>query len=415
MSAVDHDRLGLVRGSLLNDYRVLDVLGTGGFGVTYLVEELPHGRCAAIKEYLPSEFAVRSGSKVLPRSSAVGEDFEWGLMRFVDEAKTLAHFEHAHVVRVEDWFRANNTAYIVMEYEDGKPLSVLLERHRVLTEGQLKRLLFPLLDGLREVHRQHFLHRDIKPANIYVRRSDGSPVLLDFGAARQALGRRSRQMTAFVTPGYSPLEQHQTGSEGQGRWSDIYALAAVCYRAITGEVPAVATHRSRQSERGADPVARLVDEAWKYPAYSTAMLHAVDCGLRLAEAERPQSVDEWLRMIEQPAESNGRTKEVHSQALERPSRAPSVGSQRRLLIGRGRDAHVTLEDASVSRRHAELVVPQACASGYVVKDCGSSNGTFVWRGGRWERVREEVVEAREPLRFGNYETSAATLAAMAME
>ena len=407
-----------MRGSLLNDYRVLEVLGTGGFGITYLVEELPHGRRAAIKEYLPSEFAVRSGNRVLPRSSAVGEDFEWGLTRFVDEAKTLAHFEHAHVVRVEDWFEANNTAYIVMEYEDGKPLSVLLERHGVLTEGQLKRLLFPLLDGLREVHRQHFLHRDIKPANIYVRRSDSSPVLLDFGAARQAIGQRSGQMTGFVTPGYSPPEQYQTSSEGQGRWSDIYALAAVCYRAITGEAPAVAMHRVRQSKRGADPVARLVDEAWRYPAYSTAMLRAVDWGLRLTETERPQSVDEWLRMIEQPAESNGRTKEVHSQALERPSRARTVGPHRRLLIGRGRDAHVTLEDASVSRRHAELVVPQALmdrTSGYVVKDCGSSNGTFVWRGGRWERVREEVVEAREPLRFGNYETSAATLVAMAME
>ena len=406
------DRLALARGTLLGDYRVLDVLGTGSFGVTYLVEELPHRRLAAVKEYLPGEIAVRSGSNVIPRSSATRDDFEWGLVRFVDEAKTLAHFRHAHVVRVDDWFEANNTGYIVMEYEDGKPLSVLLERLGVLKEEQLKRLLLPLLDGLREVHRQHFLHRDIKPSNIYVRRSDSSPVLLDFGTARQAIGHRSRQMTVFVTHGYSPREQYELSSEGQGRWSDIYALAAVCYRAITGEVPTASIGRSRHMEHGPDPVVHLADEAWKYPTYSTVMLSAVDWGLRLAERERPQSVDEWLSMIEGRPESNG--------PAEFNSHAPSIVPPCRLLIGRGRDVDVTLAHASVSRVHVELVLSQAPTSGsgalgYVVKDCGSSNGTFVWRARRWERVREEVVGAHEPLRLGDYETSAETLAAMAME
>ena len=135
-----------------------------------------------------------------------------GLSRFLDEARTLARFEHPNVVRVRDCFEANNTAYIVMDYEDGEPLDALLRRHGTLTEAQLKRVLLPVADGLRQVHAAGFLHRDIKPSNIFVRRSDESPVLLDFGSARQALGRISRSVTAIASAGYSPPEQYE--SEG---------------------------------------------------------------------------------------------------------------------------------------------------------------------------------------------------------
>ena len=226
----------LPAGTRLQNYRVVGVLGVGGFGVTYLAEHVTLGQKAAIKEYLPNEFAVREGATVHAKSEGDREDFEWGLRRFLDEAKTLARFEHRNVVRVRDYFEANRTAYIVMDYEEGEPLDKLLERHGHLTEAQLKRVLLPIVEGLKEVHAAGFLHRDIKPSNVYVRRSDESPVLLDFGAARQALGRKSKSLTAVASAGYSPPEQYE--SEGaQGPWTDIYSLSALCYRAITGDSP----------------------------------------------------------------------------------------------------------------------------------------------------------------------------------
>ena len=183
-------------GYRLQNYRIEGVLGVGGFGVTYLAVRATLGHQVAIKEYLPNEFAVRDGTTVHPKSTSDRSDFEWGLTRFLEEAKTLARFEHRNLVRVRDYFEGNHTAYIVMDYEDGEPLDRLLERHGTLTEAQLKRVLLPIVDGLREVHAAGFLHRDIKPSNVYVRRSDESLVLLDFGAARQALGRRDCYETA---------------------------------------------------------------------------------------------------------------------------------------------------------------------------------------------------------------------------
>ena len=167
------------------NYRIERVLGVGGVGVTYVASHATLGHRVAIKEYLPSEFAVRDGTTVHAKSASDGEDLEWSLARFLDEAKTLARFEHRNVVRVRDYFEANHTAYIVMDYEDGEPLDRLLDRHGTLTEAQLKRVLLPVVDGLREVHGAGFLHRDIKPSDVFVRREDESPVLLDFGAARQ--------------------------------------------------------------------------------------------------------------------------------------------------------------------------------------------------------------------------------------
>ena len=312
----------LPAGYRLQNFRVLRVLGVGGFGVTYLAEHITLGQQAAIKEYLPNEFAVREGATVHPKSEADRADFEWGLQRFLDEAKTLARFEHRNVVRVRDYFEANRTAYIVMDYEEGEPLDRLLERHGRLTEAQLKRVLLPIVDGLREVHGAGFLHRDIKPSNVFVRRADETPVLLDFGAARQALGRKSKSLTAVASAGYSPPEQYE--SEGaQGPWTDIYALSALCYRAITGNAPLEAPRRqSRLARRQPDPLPAL---AVSGPSgYSKSFLEAVDWGLRVIETERPQSLDEWVSAL-----SDG--------FVGRPvSAAPSTGQGIRAKPGAGR-------------------------------------------------------------------------------
>ena len=287
----------LPSGFRLQSYHVVDVLGVGGFGVTYLGEHSTLGHRVAIKEYLPNEFAIRDGATVHPKSQSDREDFEWGLTRFLDEAKTLARFEHRNLVRVRDYFEANHTAYIVMDYEDGESLDRLLDRHGTLSEAQLRRVLLPIIDGLRQVHAAGFLHRDIKPSNIYVRRADETPVLLDFGAARQALGRKSKSMTAVASVGYSPPEQYESDGD-QGPWTDIYALSALCYRAITGKAPIEAPRRqSRMLNTGADPLPLLTDSVEDH-AYSQPLLKAVDQGLRIIVKERPQGLDEWVVLLD---------------------------------------------------------------------------------------------------------------------
>ena len=155
-------------------------------------------------------------------------------------------------------FEAHGTAYIVMEYAEGETLSAHLERKGSLSEAELKAILYPLLDGLAVVHGADFLHRDIKPGNIVLRDVDGSPVLLDFGAARQAIGAKSRSVTSIVTPGYAPIEQYSTRGR-QGPWTDIYALGGVCYRALTGDL-SVFTHTMKERTMITET---LLGMAWK--------------------------------------------------------------------------------------------------------------------------------------------------------
>ena len=324
MSAEDHKQ-ALPSGFRLGAYHVSRVLGVGGFGVTYLCEHTGLAVQVAVKEYLPNEIAVRDGMEVHPKSAGDREGFEWGLGRFLDEARTLARFEHPNVVRVRDCFEANNTAYIVMDYEEGEPLDVLLRRRGTLTEAQLRRVLLPVVDGLRQVHAAGFLHRDIKPANIFVRRSDETPVLLDFGSARQALGRRSRSVTAIASAGYSPPEQYESDG-AQGAWTDIYALSALCYRAITGDVPMEATRRQSQLLRTqTDPLPKLAEVGRE--GYSQAFLEAVDRGLRVIEAERPQGLDEWLPRF---GEQTPSAPESESAEASRPS--PTTAHRKALTV-----------------------------------------------------------------------------------
>ena len=286
-----HHRLALPQGTRIQDFEFHRVLGQGGFGITYLGWNLALDIPVAIKEYLPSDLATReSDMSVVPQSSQAASDFEWGLDRFIDEARILARFHHPNIVRVHHFFQAHSTAYIVMEYAEGETLSAFLERKGTLTEAELKAILYPILDGLEVVHRADFLHRDIKPGNIIIRDGDDSPVLLDFGSARQAISARSHSVTSIITPGYAPIEQYSSRGD-QGPWTDIYALGGVCYRALTGQVPDDATDRVRN-----DPlipvVERCADQA------SVGFLSAIDWALLVDEGDRPQSIAEWRTELE---------------------------------------------------------------------------------------------------------------------
>ena len=225
-------------------YRVEKILGQGGFGITYLAHDKNLDQDVAVKEYLPVELSVRDqDSSVHPVSGKHGEQYKWGLERFISEARTLAKFNHDHVVRVLSVFEENNTAYMVMQYEEGESLQEVLQRRKTMEEDELRGILMPLLDGLEKVHEQGFIHRDIKPANIFIR-TDGSAVLLDFGSARQALGGQTRTLTSVVSPGYAPFEQYFSKSDKQGPWTDIYGVGATLYRAVVGVAPIDAIMRS---------------------------------------------------------------------------------------------------------------------------------------------------------------------------
>jgi serine/threonine protein kinase len=265
------------------------VLGVGGFGVTYLAWDSHLEKPAAIKEYLPGELATRAANgAVVPLSGGREADYRWGLERFLQEARTLARFEHPNIVRVLRYFEANGTAYMVMDYERGEPLKTVLQHTPQPPQGLLQELARPLLDGLAVVHAGGFLHRDIKPENIVVR-ANGQPVLIDFGAARNAIGGTTRSLTAVLTPGYAPLEQY-SGEGRQGPWTDLYAMGGVLYRAVTGSAPPDAVTRLR-----ADSVASSLAAA--RGRYSAPFLRAIEWALTMDEKRRPQSVDEWRRAL----------------------------------------------------------------------------------------------------------------------
>lgn len=285
-------RNALEPGYKLHWYEIQSVLGQGGFGITYLALDTNLDRLVAIKEYLPSDFAVRDGdSSVHPLSGDTQPQFEWGLDRFISEAKILSKFEHPNIVRIFAVFEENNTGYLIMPYEKGDSLQTLLKDKKTLDQSSLLKIIEPILDGLEMVHEHEFIHRDIKPDNIFIR-EDGSPVLLDFGSARQAATGQVKTLTTLVSPGYAPFEQYYSKSDEQGPWTDIYGLGATLYRAITGRAPLDAVDRSKSILDGSEDTFR---SAMKVGVghYTEQFLYAIDHAINFKPADRPQNISEW--------------------------------------------------------------------------------------------------------------------------
>jgi len=281
-----HSRVVLPVGTVLDrSYRISRVVGSGGFGITYEAEDINLGTAVAIKEYYPFDFGDRDATmSVKPKSDRHKQTFDWGRSNFLQEARTLARFEHPSVVRVTRVFEANATAYMVMRFEQGHSFEAWLNSlGRLPTQGELDSVVAPLLDALQMMHAENFLHRDIAPDNIIVR-ADGSPVLLDFGAARRAVAEMSRTMTGIVKAGYSPHEQYSSDSRLQGPWSDLYALGGTLYRAVTGNAPEEAT--LRVDEDHMPPASQVARKS----GYRPGFLSAIDACLRVRHSERPRSV-----------------------------------------------------------------------------------------------------------------------------
>ena len=274
----------LAPGTSLSEYRIESLLGAGGFGLTYLATDQNLKLKVALKEYLPSGMATRGNDGSLrPRNAESVETFAWGRQRFLDESRTLASFRHPAIVRVMRFFEANATAYMVMEFVEGTALQDWTQQRRPLGQGSIAALISPLLEGLRVIHDAGYLHRDIKPANIYMR-ADGSPVLLDFGSARQTM--EQTELTAIVSPGWAPFEQYHSAGK-QGPWSDLYAVGGVLDWLITGQKPVEAAARVRQDTLV--PAARAASGGM----YTPEFLAAVDWALHPHEDQRPQSVAEF--------------------------------------------------------------------------------------------------------------------------
>ena len=279
----------LANGLTIGRYKILAVLGEGGFGITYRCHDTQLHRDVAIKEYLPISLAVRQGdTQVLPRSTEVSKDFVWGRSRFLDEARTMAKLSHVPaVVRVHDFLEAHGTAYVVMHLLEGETLAQRLLREKRLPQAFIEQILPPLLDGLEQIHGVGFLHRDIKPANIMLA-FDGSPTLIDFGASRAAVADRTQGMTAIFTPGFAAPEQSSAGK--QGPWTDIYGLAATLYACVAAKSPPSALERLLEGDSTVSIETVGAD-------YSPALLTAIDVGMLLQANARPQTIDAWRQVL----------------------------------------------------------------------------------------------------------------------
>lgn len=322
----------------IQEYEIERTLGGGGFGITYLARDANLDLPVAIKEYFPSDMASRGADlTVQVRSTASAEaktQYEWGLERFLEEARALATFRHPNIVRVLRYFRDNGTAYIVMEYESGLALKRWVPQNAPLSRKAVLSIVRPLLDGLERVHQAGFLHRDIKPDNIFVR-ADNTPVLLDFGSARRVSA--NRDLTNIISPGFAPFEQYHSQGN-QGPWTDIYSMGAVMYWMVTGKKPVESA--SRVKTDGMLPASALAEAR----SYGQSLLAAIDWALQPEETRRPQTVAAFRAALQTPGEPDSLPAPLSPAAdrssmaaaghsLSGPTGSGSSSSPRRNLLG----------------------------------------------------------------------------------
>jgi formylglycine-generating enzyme required for sulfatase activity/serine/threonine protein kinase len=293
-AASNPSSLWLPAGTLVHDEYVIGrALGKpGGFGITYLAWERTLEVRVAIKEYLPRDLAGRITGSGQVQSHSEDEEvaFRYGLEQFLREARTLAMLDHPNIVRVRRFFEENGTAYLVMDYWEGSSVAALLEQRGKLPENEAVALMVPILDALEYLHGRNLLHRDIKPANLYLKQ-DRTPILLDFGAARWALGERTQSLSVLLSPGYSAFEQyHAQGA--QGAWTDVYGATATLYRMLTGTDPPDATGRLDNDT--------LIPAQDLVPGISPALAGALARGLAPRRANRAQTAAELRWLLTEP-------------------------------------------------------------------------------------------------------------------
>lgn len=395
---------------LVGDYRIKRVLGAGGFGITYLAREVPLHRSVAIKEYFPSDFATRENDSVVRfRSQSHAADYALGLERFIEEAQTLARFDHPNIVRVYRYFRANNTAYMVLKFEHGRSFKVWLdELSRPPTQAELDAILEPLLVALEQLHDSDLLHRDIAPDNIIIR-ANGTPVLIDFGSARGDIARHSRTVSAIVKPGYSPFEQYAARADQQGPWTDIYSLAATLYQAVTARRPLDAPTRLSK-----DLLVRAGEVA-VHGGYRPGFLAAIDRGLNLHPEGRPRSVSEWRSELFKAHRSSSQTRRRKD---EQAGKVSSWGTERDERCTNQNQNTKAAESKLVRKRPKRVKAEIAAAPPAPTRKIETETSPpLVWR--RPSRFNRKSVASKsetntQPPRWDQYREKAGEIGAQAI-
>lgn len=311
-------------GTVIEGFKILRLLGEGGFGIVYLAWDSVLERHVALKEYMPSSLADRDTGTlaVTMRSERHRDTFEAGRRSFVNEARLLARFDHPALLKVFRFWEAHGTAYMAMPYYEGPTLrEAFASETHAPSEKKLREWLHPLLDALETLHQAQCLHRDISPDNILL--TSTGPVLLDFGAARRVISDMTQGLTAVLKPGFAPIEQYG-GEMVQGPWTDLYALAGVVYHAITGRLPPASA--ARVVSDGFEPLS-----ASHRGRYSDAFLHAIDATLSLRPESRPQDVAQFRALINEPAVAEpvqSVVARVQETSEAPPSTGPAAGARR---------------------------------------------------------------------------------------
>lgn len=305
-------------------YRIVKKIASGGFSIVYLAYD-EDGNAVAIKEYLPSSLALRQPGELVPAISPENLSvFRIGLKCFFEEGRALARIAHPNVVSVINFFRAHDTVYMVMAYESGRSLQEHIVRRRekgerpLVSERFIRKMFNQVMNGLREVHANKLLHLDLKPANIYLR-MDGTPILLDFGAARQTLKTDMPKLYPMYTPGFAAPELYAKNGN-LGPWTDIYSIGASMFACMVGAPPQPADQRKTQDK---------MDEHFRKleSMYSRELIQVIRWSLRLDPLERPQSVFALQKALREPVPEKGE-----------PALLQRVSQRLRSLFGGGKSA-----------------------------------------------------------------------------
>ncbi|MGI6615421.1 MAG: protein kinase domain-containing protein [Dethiobacteria bacterium] len=380
--------------TLLNRrYLIGRVLGQGAFGITYLAWDSNLEIKVAIKEYFPCDLVHRQVGhcSISIHTGSLAEPYIYGLEKFFAEAKTLLPFrEHTNIVTVLDYFKANGTAYLVMNYLEGVTLKeYLLGSRTALTFGKIMEIMVPVMDALKGVHAAGILHRDVSPDNIFLTR-DKKVVLIDFGAARHAMVAKKSGLSVILKLGYAPEEQYRSKGE-QGPWTDVYAVAATIYRAITGRMPPESLDRMGQDSL-VPPSALGVKIS---PREEAALLR----GMAVCAKKRYQTIEELEKALRNdgageqtvlgkddefeteghpPGQPDpGTSALLYCEVVEGPNKSLTMDlSTGEVKIGRDRGfCNLVLDDEEISRRHASISVSPEGKTW--IRDLNSTNGTFV--------------------------------------
>ncbi|RJF95635.1 protein kinase domain-containing protein [Noviherbaspirillum saxi] len=407
-------------GTRVGEFEIAGLVGKGGFGIVYLAYDCSLGRHVALKEYMPSGIASRSaGQNVTVTSPRFTDVFNAGMKSFINEARLLARFDSAALVKVHRFWEANGTAYMAMPFYEGITLKQAYQERKLVPDEQwIRTLLADLLDAVETIHGAHCLHRDIAPDNILLR-TGGRPLLLDFGAARHVIGDMTHDLTAIVKPGFAPIEQYaDIPGLKQGPWTDIYALGAVIYYLIIGKAPPAAVARSVNDEM---LPARKVGKG----RYSESFLMIVDRALTVRPEQRIQSVQAWRQALAGEDETRLLSPQMSAQRAAQPvevipEAVPSIRNSTPLP-----DAADVSSDATVGLIHptppqSEASRPTAgtrrrrwqyaLAALALIAGIAAAPVLWYWGSSQWERSRPHT-ELTESVTSGDLDKLKRVIAA----